>query len=263
MTTLPLTVNDSATMLRRNLLHVVRYPSNALGNILMPVVMLLLFGYIFGDAMGAGLGATDGSSSYLNYLVPGIVIMTVAVGSISTAVSVNTDMTEGIIARFRTMAIARTSILTGHVVGSMIQTLTSIALVIGVAALMGFRPTAGVGAWLAAIGLLIGLTFALTWLSVAFGLVSKSPEAASNLPMPIMFLPFIGSALIPPDSMPAGVRWFAEFQPFTPIIETLRGLLMDTPITNTNAVLAVSWCLAITLAGYLWSGALFRRDPGR
>ena len=153
-----------------------------------------------------------------------------------TAVAVCTAMTEGIINRFRTMSISRTAILTGHVVGSTIQTLISIALVIAVAIALGFRPTAGPDEWLAAIGLLALLTFALTWLAAAFGLVTKTPEAASNAPLPLQFLPLLGSAIVPAATMPAVMRAFAENQPFTPIIETLRGLLMGTSIGHSGVI---------------------------
>jgi ABC-2 type transport system permease protein len=159
-------------------------------------------------------------------------------------------MTEGIVNRFRTMAISRGSVLTGHVVGSMIQTLASVAFVIAVAFALGFHPTAGPLEWAGAIGLLALVMFALTWLSTAFGLVTKNVETASNAPLPLQFLPFLGSAIVPTDSMPDGMRQFAENQPFTPIIETLRGLLMGTHIGN-SAVWAVGWCVALTLGGYL------------
>ena len=257
-------LHDSATMLRRNLRHALRYPSMTIATIAGPVLMLLLFDYAFGGALGAGIGggaASDGGH-YIDYLAPGIILMAATSGSVATAVAVCTDMTEGIINRFRTMAISRSSVLTGHVVGSTIQTLVSIVFVIAVALALGFRPTAGPGDWLAAIGLLVLVTFALTWLSAAFGLVTSSPEAASNAPLPFQFLPFLGSAIVPTDSMPAGMRVFAENQPFTPIIETLRGLLLGTPIGNSG-LLAVGWCVAIALGGYLWSMRLYNRDPIR
>jgi ABC-2 type transport system permease protein len=170
-------------------------------------------------------------------------------------------MTEGIIARFRTMAIARVSVLTGHVVGSLIQAMLGIAVVIGVALLVGFQPSASVGDWLATAGLLALMAFALIWLSVALGQASKTVEAASNVGLPLVLLPFLGSGFVPTDSMPAGLRWFAEYQPFTPIIETLRGLLMGTPIGN-NGVIALGWCVVIALGGYLWSKKLFNRESG-
>jgi len=264
MSTLSYAMSDSATMLRRNLRHALRYPSMTIGTVAMPIIMLLLFVYVFGGAMSAGLvGAATGGTNYIDYIVPGILLMTVGSGSLPTAVAVCTDMTEGIVARFRTMAIFRASLLTGHVVGSMIQTMVSIGLVIGVAILMGFRTSAGPVAWIAALAVLAMLTFALTWLAVALGLASKTPEAASNAVIPLSFLlPFISSAFVPLDSMPSGVRAFAAYQPFTLVIETLRGLLMGTSIGNSGW-LAVAWCAGIALAGYLWARALFNRDPAR
>jgi ABC-2 type transport system permease protein len=170
------------------------------------------------------------------------------------------DMTEGIIARFRTMAIARTAVLTGHVVGSLIQTMGGVAVVTGVAVLTGFRPSANPVEWLAAIGVVAMITFALTWLAVAFGLVAKTVESASNLPTPLVFLPFLGSGFVPTDSLPAGLRAFAEYQPFTPFIETIRGLLLGTEIGNSGAI-TVAWCAGIALFSYLWAKKLFNRDP--
>jgi len=261
MTTLSYALTDSATMLRRQLRHMLRYPSLTLQLAGMPIVFLLLFVYVFGGTLGDGLGGPSGGrAAYVNYVTPGILLMTVAGAATGTAISVAMDMTEGVIARFRTMAIARVSVLTGHVVGSMIQTMLSMCIVTGVALLVGFRPTADPVEWLAAIGVLAMITFALTWLSVAFGMVSKTVEAASNLPMPLVFLPFLGSGFVPTDSLPAGLRWFAEYQPFTPFIETVRGLLMGTPIGN-SAALTVAWSVGIGLVGYLWARKLFNRDP--
>ena len=257
-------LRDSATMLRRNLKRMLRYPSMTVTLVGMPVVFLLLFVYVLGGTLGAGLGGTvhsgvAGRAAYANYVAPAIILMTVTATIQGTAISIAMDMTEGIIARFRTMHIARVSVLTGHVLGSMIQAMFSLAIVIGVALLVGFRPTAGPGAWLATTGFLLVVTFALVWLAVALGQVSKSVETASNLPMPLVLLPFLGSGFVPTDSMPAGLRWFAEYQPFTPIIETLRGLLMDKPIGN-NAWIALAWCAVTALGGYLWSKRLFNRE---
>src|SRR6266498_5080133 len=183
MSTLSYAVTDSATMLRRSLRHMQRYPSMTLMLAGIPIVFLLLFVYVCGGTLGAGLGGSGGRTAYVNYVVPGIILLTVAAAAQATAISVAIDMTEGIIARFRTMAISRASVLTGHVLGSVIQTMLSIAVVLGVALLIGFRPTAGPLAWIAAIGILAMITFALTWLSVALGLVTDSVETASNLPM--------------------------------------------------------------------------------
>jgi ABC-2 type transport system permease protein len=256
-------VRDSVTMLRRNLRRMVRYPSMTVTLVGMPVVFLLLFVYVFGGTLGAGLGGparATGRARYANYVSPAIILMTVTATVQGTAISVAMDLTEGVIARFRTMHIARVSVLTGHVLGSMIQAMLSLVVVIGVAVLVGFRPTAGLGGWLATAGFLMAVTFALIWLSVALGQVSKSVETASNLPMPLVLLPFLSSGFVPTDSMPGGLRWFAEYQPFTPIIETLRGLLTGTPIGN-DGWMALGWCAAITLGGYLWSRRLFNREP--
>jgi ABC-2 type transport system permease protein len=265
MSTLTYAVTDSATMLRRQLRHILRYPSMTLMLAGTPIVLLLLFVYVFGGTLGAGLGGFSGGFSggraeYVNYVTPAILLITVASAAQGTAISVAMDMSEGIIARFRTMAIARVSVLTGHVLGTMIQTMLSIAVVIGVALLVGFRPTAGPVDWITAIGVLAMVTLALTWLSVALGMVSKSVETASNLPMFLLLLPFLGSGFVPTDSMPTGVRWFAENQPFTPMMETLRGSLMGTP-THHSAVLAIAWSAGVGLVGYLWAKRLFNRDP--
>jgi ABC-2 type transport system permease protein len=153
-------------------------------------------------------------------------------------------------------------VLTGHVLGSMIQSMLGVAIVAGIAVLIGFRPTASPAEWIAAVGVLAMISFALIWLCVALGLVSKSVETASNLPMFLLLLPFLGSGFVPTDSMPAGVRWFAEYQPFTPATETLRGLLLGTPIGN-NAIIAVAWCAGIALLSYLWARRLYIRHPVR
>jgi ABC-2 type transport system permease protein len=255
MSTLSYAVSDTATMLRRSLKHLMRYPSITLFLIGIPVVFLLLFVYVFGGTIGTGLGGPGaGRDVYANYLAPGILLLTVA-----AAVFVAMDMTSGIIARFRTMAIGRSAVLAGHVIASGIQTLVSMAAVLGAALLIGFRPTAEPGEWLAAIGLLVMITLALTWLAVALGLAAKSVESASNTPMFLVLLPFLGSGFVPTESMPAGLRWFAEYQPFTPFMETIRGLLMGTPIGN-SALLAVAWCIVITVPSYLWATKSFYRD---
>ncbi len=204
MSTLSLTLSDSTTMLRRNLLHAKRYPSLTIQTFLMPIVMLLLFVGVFGGAIGTGIEA-EGGGKYIDYIVPGIILTVVTFGSMSTAISICTDMSEGIIARFRTMSISRSSVLAGHVISGMIMTIICVALVIGVAVIMGFRPQAGVLAWIGLLGVLTLITFALTWLTVALGLVSNTPEEASNLAFPISFLPFISSAFVRPTRCRA--RW--------------------------------------------------------
>ncbi|TFV89939.1 ABC transporter permease [Blastococcus sp. CT_GayMR16] len=263
MTTLSYTLTDSATMLRRNLKHAVRYPVLTLMVAGIPVVLLLLFVFVFGGTLGAGLGGVSGGrAEYADFLTPGILVLAIASAAQGTAISVAMDMNEGIIARFRTMSIARASVLTGHVVGAVVQTLIGLAFVVVVALLIGFRPDANVVEWLAATGLLVLVSFALSWLSVAMGLAAKSVEGASNLPMPLILLPFFGSGFVPTETMPAGLRWFAEYQPFTPIIDTLRGLLTGTAI-GSSAALAVGWCVALALVGYLWARSSYDRRPAR
>ena len=193
-------------MLRRQLRRMLRYPSMTAILVGMPVVFLLLFVYVFGGTLGAGLGGPSGGrAAYVDYVAPGILLLTVAAVAQGTAISVAMDMTGGIIARFRTMAISRASVLTGHVLGAMIQTMLAVAVVTGVALLVGWRPTAGPVEWIAAIGVLAMVSWALTWLTVALGLVSESVETASNLPMPLILLPFLGSGFVPTDSMPTVV----------------------------------------------------------
>ncbi len=261
MNALSLWASDSATMLRRRLLHILRQPSLMVLLVSVPVIFLLLFVYVFGGTLGAGLGAAGGSASYVDYVTPGIILMTVGTVSEMTATNVAMDMKEGIIARFRTMAISRASILTGHVLGAMAQTMLAVAAVAGVALLVGFRPTAGPLEWIAAVGVVAMVSFAVTWLTVAAGLV-LSVESASQAGLPLVILPFLGSGFVPIDSMPTALRWFAEYQPFTPVIETLRGLLMGEPIGN-SAILAVAWCAVISLVGFLWARALFNRNAAQ
>ncbi|MBW1596305.1 ABC transporter permease [Streptomyces sp. JJ38] len=261
MSTFTLThaVHDSTTMLRRNLRHAIRYPAVGLASAMTPILMLLLFVYAFGDSIGSSLGAGTGGGgrdAYLEYLTPGIIVMGVAAGAMSTSIAVCSDMTEGIINRFRTMNITRSSFMTGHVVGSVIQTMLCLVLVVAVALAVGFRPDASPLEWLAAAGLLGAIAFAVTWLSAALGLVSKTVESASNKPLLVQFLPFLGSAFVPADSMAPGLRWFAGHQPFTPMTETLRGLLTGSEI-GANGWISLAWCAGIGLVGYVWSRSLF------
>jgi ABC-2 type transport system permease protein len=264
-------ITDSATMFRRSVRRMRRYPSLTVFIAGIPVVILLLFVYVFGGTLGAGLGvgispvavgsAAD-RTAYLAYVVPGILLMTVAGVGQGTAIVVAMDMTQGIIARFRTMAIARASVLTGHVLGAVVQAALATIIVVAVAIAIGFRPTTDPTAWAAAAALLMLTGLAVAWISVGLGLVTDSVETASNLPMILTFLPFLSSAFVPVASMPEPLRWFAEHQPFTPIIETLRGLLFGTPIGDSG-VLAIGWCLLLSVLGYLWARRLYERVPAR
>ena len=227
MSALPYGVTDSVTMLRRNLRHMRRYPSLTLFIAGIPVVFLLLFVYVLGGTMGAGIGGVSGGrDEYLAYVVPGILLVTVAGAANGTAISIAMDMKEGIIDRFRTMDIARSSVLNGHVVGSVIQTMLAIVIVMAVAVLIGFRTSTGPIEWLAATGVLALAALAVTWVSIALGMSTNSVETASNLPMFILILVFLSSGFVPTNSMPGPLAWFAENQPFTPVIEAVRALLL-------------------------------------
>ncbi|MFF1519259.1 ABC transporter permease [Streptomyces sp. NPDC058305] len=257
MSSLSLAVRDSSTMLRRNLLHARRYPSMTLNLLLTPVMLLLLFVYVFGDTMSGGAGR----SAYIAYIVPGILLMTIGSTVVGTAVSVSMDMNEGIIARFRTMAIHRGSVLFGHVVGSVLQAVISVVIVGAVGVAMGFRSTdATVLEWLAAFGLLAFFALAFTWIAVGMGMGAPNAEAASNNATPLILLPLISSAFVPLHSMPGWFQPIAEYQPFTPAIETLRWLLLGTEIGD-NWWIALAWCAALSVLGYRWSRAQFDREP--
>lgn len=261
MSTLPYAVRDSATMLRRDIRHSLRFPMMTMSGMSVPIFLLLLFVGVFGNTLRAGLGAAmPAGGHYIDYLTPGIIVMTVGASAAATAVNMCMDAGEGIISRFRTMAITRTSVLTGQVFGSLIRTLISGVAVIAVAVALGFRTSASPVEWLAAAGVFAMITLALTWLTIAFGLQARTPAGANSLSLIPQFLPFISSAFVPTAAMPAGVAWFAEHQPFTSMITTLRGLLTGTPIGN-SAILAVVWCVIITAVGYLWARARYNRLP--
>jgi len=266
MSTVSYALTDSATMLRRNLRHMLRYPSMTLLILGMPGVFLLLFVYIFGGTLGSGLGSGmpaglhGGRAAYADYVAPAIILMAVAAAAQGTAIAVAQDMTEGIIARFRTMAVARSSVLTGHVAGATIQTLIGVVVVTAAALAVGFRPHANAAEWLAAFGVVLLLTFAVTWLCVGLGLSAKSVETASNSPMFLILLPFLGSGFVPTASLPTAIRWFAEYEPFTPVNETLRGLLTGTKIGD-NLFITIAWCVGTAALSYVWSRRLYEREP--
>ncbi len=256
-------LRDSMTMLRRNLKHMQRYPGMTISILVMPLLFLLLFVYVFGGAIGDGtLGAGATRGDYIQYLVPGIIVMTATSGAVATAVSVCTDKTEGIINRFRTMSISRGAMLSGHVLGSTIQVTAVLALITGVAVAIGFRPTATFVEWIAAAGLLIFLALGLSWLCAGMGMNAKTVESASNGPLPLTLLPLMGSAIVNPDSMPTALRWFAENQPFTPINETVRGLLSGGEIGN-NGWIALVWCTALAVFGYWWALRAYNKTVKR
>jgi len=256
-------LTDSRTMVRRSFRRMRRYPSLTVFMALIPVLLLLLFAFVFGGTLGAGLGApTGGREAYIAYVMPGILLLTVVGTGQGIAISVAMDMSAGIIARFRTMAIARGAVLAGHVLGNVIQTLMAAGLVLIVALLIGFRPTTGPIEWLAVIGLLALTSLAVSTLCVALGLTTDSVETASNLPMFLMILLFVSSAFVPVASMPEPLQTFARINPITPIVETVRVLLYGGSV-GSDGVLAIGWCIVITGASYLWAMRLFERLPSR
>jgi ABC-2 type transport system permease protein len=259
MSALTIAAYDSTTMLGREIKHTFRLPVLIVSAILVPVVMLLLFDYILGGTIGHGLGAAARGAPYVNFLVPGIIMMTVASGTGPTAINVNTDVAGGFVDRIRTMAVTRGALLAGHVGGSVMRTVCATTVVTGVALLVGFRPKASVADWFAVAGIIVAFAFALAWLSAAIGLATKSVAGANGSTLPLQFLlPFLSSTFVPVDSMPASVRWFAANQPFTSVVDSLRALLTYAPVGN-SAYVALAWCAAIALVGYLWTQAAFRR----
>ena len=254
----PQPVSDTLTMFRRSLTHNVRNPTGPILAIVGGMVILLLFVYVFGGTLGAGLTTGGTREDYLTYITPAIILMG-AVGIMQMiAVWVSMDMSEGIVARFRTMAIARGSVLAGHACSGVVLVLVSTAPLLGFAVLLGYRPHADGVHWLGLAGFILLLGISVSWLSVAFGLVSRRVENASNLPLVVLILPMVSSGFVPVDSFPTWLRGFAEHQPFTPIINTIRGLLAGDPAAG-DAAWAIAWLLAIALVGYAWSLWLYRR----
>lgn len=243
------------TFIARSLRHTVRNVDALIMAIVLPVILMLLFTYVFG-------GAIEPGGDYVNYVVPGIILLCAGFGSASTAVDVANDMTTGIIDRFRTMSIRSFAVLTGHVVASLARNLLATAVVVVAALAVGFRPAANALEWLGTVGLIALWILAITWLYAAIGLAARSVEAASGFGFALLFVPYLSSAFVPTDTMPAFLRWIAENQPVTPIIETIRSLLMGTPMGD-SAWWAVGWCLAIIVGSYLWGVWLFRRRTAR
>jgi ABC-2 type transport system permease protein len=244
-------MSNSTTMLGRNFKHTLRNPVTVFNAVLFPIVIMLMFVYVVGGAFDVGV-------KYIDYATPGMIVLAITYGLSATALAVNSDMTKGIINRFKVMDISRSAVLSAHVVGTMLTSFIAIAAIIGVAFLSGFRPAASSLEWLGVIGLVVLVSFAASWITVALGLFAKTPESAGMAAVPLIMLPFLSSAIAPADTMRAGVRQFVEYQPFTPIIETLRGLLTGEP-SGSTAITAVAWSVGIALVGYLWSLATFRK----
>jgi ABC-2 type transport system permease protein len=242
---------DARIMLRRNFKHILRNPFTIFNGAVMPVVIMLMFVYVFGNAFNVG-------ERYIEYATPGMVLLAITYGLSGTAVSVSSDMTKGIINRFKVMNVSRGAVLTGHVVATMLGTAIAVATIIGMAFVLGFRSPATLLDWLGAIGIIAATAFAAAWLTVALGMAAKTPESAGLAVVPLILLPFVSSAIAPAAKMGQGVRQFAQYQPFTPIIESVRGLLHGTP-SGGYAAAALAWCAGIALVGYLWARATFSR----
>ena len=245
-------LGGTAALTGRSLRHITRSPDTIITTTIMPIAFLLLFVYVFGGAINTG------SHSYVNYLLPGILLITIASGISYTAFRLFLDMKSGIFERFQSMPIARSSVLWAHVLTSLVANLISVVVVVLVAVLMGFHSGAGVLAWLAVAGVLMLFTLALTWLAVIPGLTAKSPDGASAFSYPLIFLPFISSAFVPTDSMPGAVRAFAENQPVTTIVNTIRDLLTQQPV-GTDIWIALAWLVGILIAAYTFAIATYHR----
>jgi len=248
-------ITAESVFVRRSLTHSLRDGESLLMAILLPVLLMLMFTFVFG-------GAIDPSGSYVNYVVPGVIVLCAGFGASSTAVYVAGDMKAGIIDRFRTMPLRASAVLTGHVVASLIRNLAATTVVIGVALAIGFRPNADAWEWLGAAGMIALYILTITYLFAAIGLAAGSPEGANAYGFILLFLPYLSSAFVPVSTMPTWLQWISENQPVTPIIETIRGLLMGTPLGD-SPWWALGWCAVILTFAFTWGAWLFRRKAGR
>ena len=244
--------SDARVMLKRSLRHITRSMDTIITVTITPIAMMLLFVYVFGSAIQIG------SVDYIDYLLPGILLMTIASGISYTAIRLFTDIHNGIFARFQSMPIARSGVLWAHVLTSMVATTISLLITVGVALVIGFRSSAGPLAWLMVAGILLLFTLALTWVAIIPGLSAKTAEGAAVFAYPLIFLPFISSAFVPTEGMPGPVRWFAEHQPVTSIVDTMRDLLAGQSPTR-NLWIALGWCAAVLIVAYLAAMAVYRR----
>ena len=249
----PLT--STRVFIGRSIRHSLRDVEALTMAIVLPVMLMLLFTFVFG-------GALDAEGGYVQYVVPGIILLCAGFGASSTAVDVARDMSDGIVDRFRTMPLRSRGVVTGHVVASLLRNLFTTGVVIGVALLVGFRPTANVVQWIGALAVVALFILAITWLYAALGLAAKSPTAASGYGFALLFLPYLSSAFVPTDTMPTWLQWVAENQPITPIIETIRALLFGRD-PGSDLWWALGWCALIIVAAYVWAAWLFRRSAGR
>ncbi|MBQ1052270.1 ABC transporter permease [Micromonospora sp. C51] len=246
-------LSDTGTLTGRSLRHILRSPDTIITTAITPIALLLLFVYVLGGAINTGTG-----ESYINYMLPGILLITIASGIAYTAYRLFLDMQGGIFERFQSMPISRPAVLWAHVLTSLIANLASLVIVIGVALIMGFRTSASVVDWLAAAGILVLFILALSWIAVMPGLTAKTIDGASGFSYPLIFLPFISSAFVPTDSMPGPVAWFAENQPVTSIVNTLRGLFAQQPVGN-DIWIALAWCAGLLVVAYVGATAIYRK----
>lgn len=249
-------IRDTATLTGRSLTHILRSPDTIITTAIMPIAFLLLFVFVFGGAIDTGSGVGEGN--YVNYLLPGILLITVASGISYTAYRLFLDMQGGIFERFQSMPIARSSVLWAHVLTSLVANLISLAVVVGVALLIGFRSGTDLLGWLAVAGIMTLFTLALTWLAVIPGLTAKSVDGASAFSYPLIFLPFLSSAFVPTESMPGPVAWFAEHQPVTSIVNAIRALLTQQPV-GAELWVALAWCVGILVLAYVIAMVTYRR----
>jgi ABC-2 type transport system permease protein len=247
------TVSNTTVLLKRSLRHIARSPDTIITTAVTPVALLLLFVYVLGGAIKTG-----SDQSYIDYMLPGILLITIASGIAYTSYRLFLDLKGGIFERFQSMPIARSSVLWAHVLTSLAANVVSVAIVIGVALIMGFRTGASVGAWLAVAGILILFTLALTWIAVIAGLSAKTVDGASAFSYPLIFLPFISSAFVPTASMPGPVAWFAEYQPVTSIVNTVRALFAGQPVGG-DIWIALAWLVGILLVAYAFANTIYRR----
>ncbi|WP_144721961.1 ABC transporter permease [Cellulosimicrobium sp. TH-20] len=247
---------DTRVLTGRSLRHILRSPDTIITTAVTPIALMLLFVYVLGGAIDTGA-----AGSYIDYMLPGILLITVASGVAYTSYRLFLDLQGGIVERFRSMPVARSSVLWAHVLTSLVANLVSVTIVVGVALLMGFRTGASVGAWLAVLGILVLFTLALTWLAVVAGLSAKTVDGASAFSYPLIFLPFVSSAFVPTDSMPGPVAWFAENQPVTAIVDTLRSLFAGQPV-GSDIWVALAWLVGILVLAYAWATAIYRRRVG-
>ncbi|NUP46891.1 MAG: ABC transporter permease [Catenulispora sp.] len=245
-------LGDSAIMLRRNFKHTLRNPVTVFNAVIFPIVMMLMFVYVFGGAINTG---TD----YIVYAVPGLIVMAITYGLGPTATEVNDDLSKGIINRFKTMDVSRGAVLAGHVISTALRALIAVGAVIGVGFALGFRSDASMPQWLAAFGVIVLLAFAASWLTVAMGLAAKTPASAGLGTVPLIMLPFLSSAFVPAATMKTGIKQFVEYQPFTPIIETLRDLLTGHHPSTGHLLAALAWCVGFGILGYVWAMATFTK----